>query len=292
MPLAGSMSRWEPQRPGLGSVNAVLVARSRRHSVKDFPGPLSIKTVIEGEVAWKVGQKNIVVDDSSFLVLNNKEPYSMEIDTLQPVATCCVFFQHGFVEAVGRDLANPLLQGLDDPYKLPATLSFLSRLHLRNRKLTAHMTHIHRQVIAGPSSMELEEGFLSLAVDLLLLYEEIKKQIARIPAIRQSTRQELFARLARGREFLHAEAYGPVTLGDAARAACMSPFHFQRSFVRAFGMSPHQYVTELRLQRAIKLLKVGISVTDVCMAVGFESLGSFCTKFRRHFGVSPSVFRS
>ncbi|MBV8897444.1 MAG: helix-turn-helix transcriptional regulator [Acidobacteriaceae bacterium] len=116
------------------------------------------------------------------------------------------------------------------------------------------------------------------------------RQIGRVPAIRAATREELFARVARGREFLHAQAYGRIRLKDAARAACMSPFHFQRTFSRVFGSSPASYVGQLRLARALQLLKGGMPVTEVCFAIGFESLGSFSTSFRKHFGGPPSAF--
>jgi AraC family transcriptional regulator len=285
------MSRWEPQTPSLGSLNAVLVARSRRHSVKDFPGPLSIKTVCEGKVAWQVDRRQVWVDDSSFLVLNDGEHYSMEIDAPEPVSTCCVFFEKGFVESIVRDISTPIAQCLEDPHSVSQTVSFLSRLHPRSSTLFQWMARIREHVLAASPAMEIDECYLNLASELLLHYEENRKQMARIPAARAPTRTELFSRVSRGREFLHAEAYGRITLSAAARAAGMSPFHFHRTFRQAFGRSPATYVTELRFARAARLLMGGSSVTDVCLAVGFESLGSFSTAFRKYYGVPPSSLR-
>lgn len=285
-------SFWQPRDPYLGATNAVLVARSCQHHVKDFPGPLSIKTVIEGRVAWKIKQREIWVDDSAFLVLHDGEPYSMEIDVPEPVTTCCIFFQKGFVESVHCDLSMPAETRLDNPCLLKNALSFRSALHPRSNDLMTTIAGIRSQVLADSPAMRLDESFLKLALELLLQQEETHKQIRRIPAARATTRGELFARVARGREFLHAEAYGRIRLADAARAACMSPFHFQRTFMRAFGKSPHRYVTELRLAKAERLLKGGMPVTEVCFAVGFESLGSFSTTFRKHLGRPPSSFRS
>jgi len=91
----------------LGMENFVLRARGRRHQVREFPGPLSIKTVVDGKVSWRTERRDIVVDECSFLVLNDGEPYSMDIDLPIPVRTCCVFFQHGFVEQVFRMIINP-----------------------------------------------------------------------------------------------------------------------------------------------------------------------------------------
>src|ERR1035438_7048098 len=90
----------------LHTANAVLRARSRTHFVKEFPGPLSIKSVTEGSVAWKCTGRQRLVDRDSFLVLNADEPYSMAIDSRTPVSTLCVFFQDGFVESVHASMVR------------------------------------------------------------------------------------------------------------------------------------------------------------------------------------------
>ena len=72
----------------------------------------------------------------------------------------------------------------------------------------------------------------------------------------------------------------------------MSPAYFSRSFKAAFGETPHQYLMSRRMERAKALLRAGATVTDVCMAVGFSSLGSFSTQFKRLVGESPSAYRA
>jgi transcriptional regulator GlxA family with amidase domain len=85
----------------------------------------------------------------------------------------------------------------------------------------------------------------------------------------------------------------PLTVATLARRARLSPFHFIRTFRAATGLTPHQYVRERRLERARHLLSTTpMPVTDVCQAVGFTSLGSFSTLFRRATGLSPIAFRS
>jgi AraC-like DNA-binding protein len=77
-----------------------------------------------------------------------------------------------------------------------------------------------------------------------------------------------------------------------ARSASVSQAYFSRSFKSAFGETPHQYLMSRRMERAMTLLRAGdLSVTEVCFAVGFSSLGSFSTQFRRFVGDSPSAYR-
>src|SRR5580692_7298940 len=101
-----------------------------------------------------------------------------------------------------------------------------------------------------------------------------------------------FARLLRARDYLGACYRERVTLDNAASHACLSPFHFQRLFAQAFGETPHEFVTRLRMEHAKKLLLAGNhNVTDICFDAGYESLGSFSTRFHSLTGLSPAAFR-
>jgi AraC-like DNA-binding protein len=268
----------------LGVRNAVLRARARTHFVKDYPGPLSIKSVTEGAVAWKCGGRELVVDPVSFLVLNQDEPYSMEIDSRTPVSTLCVFFEPGFVESVAGSL------GSEEVEPAGGAAPPLPRLHPRDGSILPRMQAIAR---AGSASrLWLDEQYLALARDLVLLDRGMRRRVHLMPARRSATRDELLRRVLRGQEFLHAHAAEDLDLAGIARAACLSPYHFHRAFTGAFGETPRQYRSRLRLERARRLLEASeMSVTEICLEVGFESLASFSLLFRQSFGAPPSALR-
>ena len=94
-------------------------------------------------------------------------------------------------------------------------------------------------------------------------------------------------RLLRAHALMHDACAEPLSLEALAREARLSRFFFVRSFRAAFGVTPHQYLTRLRLERAKRALARGASVTEVCFDVGFASAGSFSTLFRRHVGLAP-----
>jgi AraC-like DNA-binding protein len=101
-----------------------------------------------------------------------------------------------------------------------------------------------------------------------------------------------FRSLCRARDVLHQMDEDPPTIEALARQVAMSPFHFIRQFEAVFGVTPHQFRIQSRLDRAKRLLAVGgHSVTDVCLDVGFSSLGSFSDLFTRRVGVTPSAYR-
>ncbi|MEL7447838.1 MAG: helix-turn-helix transcriptional regulator [Pseudomonadota bacterium] len=104
--------------------------------------------------------------------------------------------------------------------------------------------------------------------------------------------QDRLRRLCRARDNLREVGPEELAIAEVAKAAAMSRFHFIRQFRAVFGESPSQFRTRERLNRAKQLLALeGASVTDVCMAVGFSSLGSFSALFTRRFGLSPSMYR-
>ena len=101
-----------------------------------------------------------------------------------------------------------------------------------------------------------------------------------------------FTRLCRASDLLRAADDRPLSIREVAAAAGMSPFHFIRRFRAVFGETPHQFRIRARLERAKRLLASSDrSVTDVCMEVGFTSLGSFSDQFARRVGMAPSVYR-
>ena len=98
--------------------------------------------------------------------------------------------------------------------------------------------------------------------------------------------------LLRARDLVDSSYAEPLDLEALARAAHVSPRHFSRSFRETFGETPHQYLLTRRIERARYLLRTtDMQVADVCLAVGFSSVGSFTTTFSRHVGVSPTEYR-
>jgi AraC-like DNA-binding protein len=99
--------------------------------------------------------------------------------------------------------------------------------------------------------------------------------------------------LARVREYVDRHYTKPLTVPHLARLARLSTFHFIRAFRAETGVTPHQYVRARRIERACELLvTTPIPVTEICDAVGFQSLGSFSALFRRLTGETPAAYRA
>ena len=98
--------------------------------------------------------------------------------------------------------------------------------------------------------------------------------------------------LRRARDHIDRHYAAPLDLEALARVAGVSKYHFARCFEAAYGETPIRYLTRRRIERAQDLLRgANLTVTEICMLVGFASLGSFSTRFRQLVGESPTAYR-
>jgi AraC-like DNA-binding protein len=101
----------------------------------------------------------------------------------------------------------------------------------------------------------------------------------------------LYRRIVQAKLFIDHNFGEKIELRGIADEACFSKFHFIRLFKMAYGKTPHQYLTAVRINKAQLLLQDDVSVTETCFIVGFESLTSFVGLFKRLTGISPSAYR-
>ena len=104
---------------------------------------------------------------------------------------------------------------------------------------------------------------------------------------------QLLAYLRRVRDHIDRNYAEPLDLDGLARVAGVSKYHFARTFEATYGETPIRYLTRRRIERAQDLLRhANLTVTEVCMLVGFASLGSFSTRFTQLVGESPTAYRN
>jgi AraC-like DNA-binding protein len=98
--------------------------------------------------------------------------------------------------------------------------------------------------------------------------------------------------LQRARDLIDRSFAEPLDLATMASEAGFSPYHFARTFKETYGESPGAYLSRRRVERAKDLLRsANLNVTEVCMLVGFSSLGSFSSRFTELVGQSPSAYQ-
>ncbi|MBI1764206.1 MAG: helix-turn-helix transcriptional regulator [Acidobacteria bacterium] len=282
-----------PQPNALGECSFIIDGSNRQYHWQGT-GCLSIKTFAGGAALYNVGRGRFRVAEHSYLLLNQNQPYEIIVDAQQPLASFCLFFENGLVEEVQRSLTAPTAKLLDEPQTVKdQPLYFFEKTYPHDDLLSPALFRLRTELPQRQDDeVWLNEHLHQILRRLLTAQQLVQREVESFPALRATTRAELYRRLHRDKEFIAASFEQSLTLDEIARIACLSPSHFLRTFQQAFRQTPHQFLTTQRLARAQYLLRhTGLPVTEICFAVGFESLGSFSTLFRRHLGRSPAQFR-
>jgi AraC-like DNA-binding protein len=285
--------RIKPEDQDLPRCCALLHGVARSYQVVRYRTTLSVKSVLRGAACYTTPKGRYLVTADTFLVLNRGQEYDLEFEGRDITETLCPFFQPGFLEHVAHSLAAPVGRQLDETEAEGPSIDFCERLYPMRGAVASALRGLRRGVATpGASDAWLEDQFYALAEGLVGLRDQVSREIDRLPGVRRSTREELYRRVHRGRDFLASCYDQPLTAGDAARVACLSPFHFHRMFKAAFGTSPLQFLQGRRLAVACRLLSTtDLPVTAICLGVGFTSPGTFSWLFRKRFGLSPRQFR-
>jgi len=278
----------------LGAYSFVLHERGTHGHRWSGTGCLSIKSFTGCEAFYDVGRGFCKVDDSSYLILNTSQDYSISVADGSHGESFCIFFEDGLAERVHHSLSRATTQLLDNP-EAPSTepIHFFDKTYPHDSVLSPALSMFKAEFALRKADPGwVHEQLYGMMRRLLNVHQRVRQDVEQIASVRASTREELFRRLHRARDFMGACLDQPLTLEDVARVACLSPNHLLRTFKQVFRQTPHQFLTARRLEAAARLLaRTDLSICDVCLSVGFEGVGSFSTLFSRSFGIPPGKFR-
>jgi AraC family transcriptional regulator len=228
------------------------------------------------------------------LVLDRGTKYSLEIDGTQHVETLCLFFRDGFLEEALRSISESDARLLDTPADRADAFALLETVRESAGPIGDQFAALRRIIEAdGVRSLCLSGAINAAAVGILGRSAAIARMSSRLPVAGRTTRQELARRLIRAHRFMQDGFTSAISLSDIASHACLSPFHFHRSFRAFFGETPHQMIVRLRLDRAAdRLRRTNYSITDIALAAGFESAAHFSRAFKFRFRCSPHAYRT
>jgi AraC-like DNA-binding protein/quercetin dioxygenase-like cupin family protein len=139
-----------------------------------------------------------------------------------------------------------------------------------------------RLVEQGSAALEWESCLTSLFSGLIIRHAQSPPVLRRIDIHRAEVR--------RVRELIERDHSRNISLQELADVARLSPFHFQRVFRRELGVSPHEYLIQVRIRKAREYLETGVSTAQVAVDTGFVDQSHFTRHFKRQVGVPPGKY--
>jgi AraC family transcriptional regulator len=256
-------------------------------------GPLSLKMVLKGEARYEVGGKKFVLVKNRFLILNDLQDYKIKVNNPFETETFIVFFNRSLINAVGTSFCSKHENLLDNWASCNGSHHFELHSHPVSSRIISVIDDLQQaQKNHLPNSLINEKLYFSYDA---LLQEVLfnKNNALNVHAVKATTRHEIVKRISVVIDFLYSSYDQLITLDDLSSVSCMSKNHLLRIFKQMHGITPFQYLSNIRLEKAKELLRrTELPVHDVVHSTGFESFGYFSTMFKNRTGHSPSAYRS
>lgn len=274
--------------------NIIFNAVSSNSYCDNHVGCLSFKTVLSGEEWYGIDRYRLAVRPGQFLVLNDDQTYSCNINQGEKAKVFSVFFQKEFASSVLQDVLYSEDILLDNPFnkdeKTPEFFQTLNEITPElQRQLSGLLTTLNTE---GYSSTIVDEYLVFLLHHLIRVHQSGITRAGSVNALKPGTRTEIYKRLCIAKDVLHSSYMLNPDLNAISNAACLSVPQLVRQFKSVFHTTPHQYLIQIRLKRAAELLEsTDKPVQEIAWSCGFENASAFCRAFKSAYAVKPAAFR-
>ena len=255
---------------------------------------LSIRTISDGYQYHKVNKQDLILKKDNYLLVNEGDEFHSEISVQKDVEGILVAFSKLDVLSLYTSVRKNDHQLLDDPFKVG---SFDIPIETQSVCLSDDLKALLIQVKYGIlNDLEYTTYFDEIFMKILLKISEdqlrLKSSIAELKYKKASTKHEIFRRVRIAKDFIDGHLKEDLSIKRLSNEAMMSPFHFVRSFKDIFKMSPHQYLTKQRLNKAKFLLRdTDETISTICQQVGLSNSSSFTRLFKRTEDCTPQNYR-
>ncbi|HEY3405651.1 MAG TPA: AraC family transcriptional regulator [Ohtaekwangia sp.] len=271
----------------------VILNVSTQHTYRDnIRGPLSLFMNLSGASHVESGMKRVRIDEDYFYLTNHDQHYTLDIDNTGSTETFNIHIGEYFADQVFQTLGQKAETLLEKSFEQPQErIEFHNTLRPKTDIICTTIQEIRNT--PSPSSIWLDEKLFTIISELVYQEGILHRKQESLPALKSSTREEIFARLLNTVDYIYTNFHTDLSLDTLASVACLSKFHFLRLFKLAFAKTPHQFINDVRLTRAVKLLQsTSLEIKEIARRVGFDDASSFSRIFRIQKGVYPTQIRA
>ncbi|NQX56968.1 helix-turn-helix transcriptional regulator [Pedobacter panaciterrae] len=273
--------------------NVIFNTTSSFSFCDDHVGCLSFKTILEGEEWYGINNRRLAIRPGQFLILNNEQNYSCNIDTHERVRGISVFFKKEFASSVFNDTLKKDNELLDNPFLIHnAQPEFFQTLNAIEPEVQFQLARLISDLETHGYNGGAEEHLVFFLHYLISTLKSESRQAAEVSAVKLSSKMEIYRRLCIAKDFLHSTFMEKHDLDTLSSNACLSVPQLVRQFKSVFKTTPYQYLIQIRLDRAVELLKNSNKpVHEITWQCGFENVSAFCRAFKSAYGTQPLIFR-
>jgi AraC family transcriptional regulator len=256
----------------------------------------SLKFVLAGHKVYQIKKRTLSIYSDCFLPIKKGTLYSNTVGSETPSQELSIVFDNLFV----KDFEKVWL--LNDEQLLDNNLNerikediFTENIYSFGGNLKYNIYNLKAQIDLNVQDELLLNEYLHhcLANYYTIYHKEAFARVGKLQFLRLSTRNEIYQRLKLAKEFIYANYHQNIVLEQISSYSCLSVNHLLRTFKQAFNQTPHQFLTQIRLQRSLFLLKnTEYPINEVVMMIGFESPSSFIRLFKQKYNTTPLAYRS
>jgi AraC family transcriptional regulator len=271
--------------------NVVLNFECREASRLNLSSPYSFFINRKGASYCAVNNNQYKIETDTILFSQPGDTYGLTIDNIDKTEICNIHISKRFFENAMYALTTSSAHLLHQPEsEHEPTIQLFTQLYQKDQQtklLVDRLTHKDTY-----SNNQFDECLTELIGHQLLQNNEIRKRIAALPFVKSAVRKDIYSRLALARDIMRSNYDKVLDLDAICRETGMSKFHFLRVFKCCFGITPYQFLTDVRMQKAIDLLQfTRISVSEIDSQLGFDYPNSFIKAFTYKYKIAPMQYR-
>lgn len=271
------LKKWEDA----SSLNYIVASRLKQFARKQVADNFSIKSVTKGVEQYTINGIMHEVVRNNFLIVNPGQEVALEVDHASAVKGTCFFLDAKLVEQIQFSSAHSVDANLDqiDPD--------LAQITFSNIPIHAFHTALN-QFLQGSvayeewTSHQLKDFLILIAEKLVQHQYHTISQLDQLEGTKTVTRHELYKRIQQGRQYIHDNYSASIALSEMAKACNLSEYYFHRNFRQYFQLTPHQYLTIIRMKQAKSFLDSGkYSKKEVALKCGFQDQKYFHKAYKK-----------
>lgn len=273
--------------PNSGWPTAILNVNTNEVERTDIKGPFSLFLNLNGNSQVRCDKKSVTLNTDTYVISNSGQHYDLLINEKRKTET----FNIHFGEKLYQDTLHTLTQSSELLMENLSSSKVEFNQVIRSNFRDPQFNGLVNQVKSQYRKEEKEHSLFELLSFVLSSHNKQLRQVEHIASAKASTKIELARRIYLAIDYIHAYYYQQLTLDQLAQVAMLSKFHFLRVFKDIYQASPHQYIKNLRLQKAIELIRENrLPLSQIAHLVGIENGSSLSRMVYQSTGSRPSVY--